>query len=177
MKRLFTISLLIMISSSVWAEFMAPDGKTIADTEYRKSVENFGAQLVITNNEDVDPKHWNAPSEGIYFPTIDKIHKGEIITALIGFKGCAQDENGNCQLTYKFKVMRPDGILYVDLPPDKIWYDRPPPDENKPGLSVGYVRLVVEPYDQTGTYKFVADVKDHVSGKLLSLTNTVVVHD
>ena len=172
MKHLLIIFLFLVIPGGVWAEFMSPDGKTIADTEYRKSIENFGAQLVITNNEDLVPENWNAPINGIYIPTINRVQKGEIFTALIAFNGCSQTENGHCQLTYKLKVLRPDGITYVDLPPD-----RPAAEENFSGLSVGYVRLVVEPYDQTGTYTFVADVKDHVSGKLLSLTNSIVVHD
>ena len=78
MKHLLTIFLFIIIPSGVWAEFMSPDGKTIADTEYRKSMENFGAQLVITNKEELFPENWNAPSKGVYFPTIYKIQKGEI---------------------------------------------------------------------------------------------------
>jgi len=150
---------------------MTPDGLTIEDTEYRKSVENFGAQLVITNKDDITLENGNAPSEGIYLPTTYKVQKGQLITALIAFKGCAQNQNGNCELTYKLKVLQPDGIVFADLPSDK-----PAPEKDYFGLNVGYVRLVVKPNNQTGTYKFVADVQDHVSGKNLSLTNSVVVY-
>lgn len=171
MKYLVTIFFLVILPNGVWAEFMTPDGKTIADTEYRKSIENFGAQLVITNNEDIYPENWNAPSEGVYLPTTDKIQKGQIITALLAFNGCAPNKNGNCELTYKIKVLRPDGLLFADLPADK-----PTPQEDFFGLNIGYIRLIFRPHNQAGTYKFVADVQDHVSGTNLSLTNTVVVY-
>lgn len=171
MKYLFTTFLFIIIPVSVWAEFMTPDGKTIADTEYRKSIENFYAQLVITNREELYLENWDAPSEGIYLPTTDRVQKGQIITAFIAFNGCAQNESGNCELTYKIKVLRPDGGLFADLPSD-----RPTPKEDFFGLNIGYVRLIVRPYNQTGKYTFVADVQDHVSGTHLSLTNSVVVY-
>jgi len=171
MKNPFIFLLLVVMPIGSWAEFMTPDGLTIADTEYRKSVENFGAQLVITNKEEISLENGSAPSEGIYLPTTYKIQKGQIITALIAFKGCTQNKNGNCDLTYKLKVLQPDGIVFADLPSDK-----PAPEENYFGLNVGFVRLVVKPSNQTGTYKFVADVQDHVSGTNLSLTNSVVVY-
>lgn len=170
MKHLVTIFLLAIVPAGVWAEFMTPDGKTIADTAYRKSVNNFGAQLVITNKEDMLLESWNAPLEGIYLPTADQIQKGETITALIAFKGCAQNKNGDCELSYKIKILRPDGALFADLPSD-----RPNPKEDYSGLNVGYIRLIVRPYNQTGTYTFVADVQDHVSGTNFSLTNSVEI--
>ena len=170
MKYLLTIFLFVIVPGGVWAEFMTPDGKMIADTEYRKSVKNLAAQLVITNEEDFLPANLNAPSEGIFLPTIDKIHKGETITVLVAFNGCAQNENGDCELTYKLRVLRPDGGLFADLPSDK-----PSPKEDYFGLNLGYARLIVRPYNQTGTYTFFADVQDHVSGTSFSLTNSVDV--
>jgi len=171
MKNLIILFLVILLPAGVRAEFMTSDGKTIADTDYRKSAENFGVQLVITNKDKVFPEKWNKSPESIFLPTADKIHKGEVITALIAFKGCTQNKYGDCELTYKLRVLRPDGVIFADLPSDK-----PVPEDDYFGQNVGYVRLVVNPYNQTGTYKFVADVRDHVSGTNFLLTNTVVVY-
>ena len=171
MKYLVTIFLFVIIPNGVWAEFMTPDGKMIADTEYRKSVKNLDAQLVITNREELFPVDWNAPSESVYLPTVDKINKGETITVLVAFNGCAQNQNGECELSYKLRVLRPDGGLFADLPSDK-----PSPKEDYYGLNLGYARLIVRPHNQTGTYTFVADVQDHVSGTNLSLINSVIVY-
>ena len=127
---------------SEWLDFQ---GNPQPDTSFRKSKGNFDSWLVLTDDEAEALRQWNRPSPGVTFSSASQISRGEILTALILFRGCGGDNDDNCDVIVKFKIYQPDGALYADLHPMEVWIDKPAPPDGSLGLSVGYLRVLIEP--------------------------------
>jgi hypothetical protein len=97
------------------------------------------------------------PSESVYIDTTDDIERGKVLTAIVTFGGCGADKNGNCNLLVKYKIIQPDGAVYADLPYQEAWVDKPAPQNRSLGMSIGYIRLVIEDDEPLG--KFQRDVQ------------------
>ncbi|MEW8660458.1 MAG: hypothetical protein AB2603_19270 [Candidatus Thiodiazotropha endolucinida] len=173
MKELSAIllSLLILLSSVAKAEWVDKQGNPIPDSDNMKSVGDLIAQLVITDNEAQVLENWGTPSQSVYFPTADKIERNKIITAFVVFGGCAIDANGNCDLGMQITVYQPDGKVYSKLPVMEVWSGKPVPPNRSLGLSVEYMRVIIEPGEQLGKYKIDTKVIDKNSGKSMMLTS------
>jgi len=152
------------------AEWIDKQGNKIPDSDNMKSEANFIAQLVITDNEKQVLKNWGTPSESVYFPTADKIEKNKIITAFVVFGGCTVDTDGNCDLRMQITVYQPDGKVYSKLPIMEVWSGKPVPPNKSLGLSVNYMRVIIEQHEQLGRYKVETKVMDKVSKKDMLLT-------
>jgi hypothetical protein len=136
-----------------------------------KSSGDLIAQLVITDNEKQLLKNWDTPSESVYFPTADKIERNKIITAFIVFSGCAVDANNNCDLKMQITVFQPDGTIYSKLPTMEVWSGKPVPPNRSLGLSVEYMRVMIEPGEQLGTYRVDTKIMDKINGNCMVLTS------
>jgi hypothetical protein len=157
------------VNSATWLD---KSGNVIPDSPGQKSSKNFIAQLVLTDNETLLLKNWNTPSKGVYLPTTNIIEIGKILSAFIVFGGCVTDGFGNCDLVVKFTIIQPDGKVYADLPLMEVWSDKPIPPNNNLGLSVDYVRVIIEPDEQLGEYKVGAEVTDRRGGDSVNLSAT-----
>jgi len=109
MKTKIISIILIFISSVSWASFIGPNKEPLPETEYRKCTTGFCAELVLSSNSEVALRNWNTPSAGVYFPTSEKMKKGEVISAFIVFKSCSLTEQGFCRLTQQLTIYPPDG--------------------------------------------------------------------
>jgi hypothetical protein len=145
------------------------EGKPLSDTPDRKSIGDYGAWLVLTDKESEAFSRWDTPSEGIYINSTEKIERGKILTALIMFSGCGADKNGNCDLVVKFKIVQPDGKVYADLPYQEAWVGKPVPPNKSMGMSVGYIRVVIELGEPLGKYTVHANVRDKNLKKTIEL--------
>lgn len=146
-------------------------GKPLPDAPDRKSIGDFGAWLVLTDKESETFSRWDTPSEGVYLNSIEKIERGKILTALIIFSGCGADRAGNCDLVVKFRIVQPDGKSYADLPYQEAWVGKPVPPNKSLGMSVGYIRIIIEPGEPLGKYKVLANVYDRNLNKTIELLN------
>ena len=174
--KLFAIFLITLASTS-WASFIGPSKEALPETDYRKCTTGFCAELVLSSNSEVALRNWNTPSEGVYFPTSEEMKKGEVISAFIVFKSCALTEQGLCRLTHQLTIYQPDGKVYGKIPESEVWYDKQSPEGESIGLSVDFIKLIVEPHEQLGTYTFKVTVKDYVSGNTTNLTKSINVSE
>jgi hypothetical protein len=166
---------LIALSLPASAGWIDKQGNEIADSDNMKSANSFIAQQIITDDEKQAFKNWGTPSQSVYFPTSDKIERNKIITALIVFGGCAADANGNCDLKMQITVYQPDGAIYSKLPVMEVWSGKPAPPDKSLGLSVGYLRVIIEDGEQLGKYKVATKVTDEISGDSMLLTSYFTV--
>lgn len=168
-KLILIITLLsTTIANAGWID---KQGNKIPDSPHMKSVGNLISQLVITDDEAQVLKNWGTPSESVYFPVANKIQKGKIITAFVVFGGCATDTKGNCNLRMQMIVYKPDGSVYSDLPVMEVWSGKPVPPNKSLGLSVDYMRVIIEPHDPLGKYKIDTKIIDKNSGNKMVLTS------
>jgi hypothetical protein len=147
------------------------EGKPLPDAPDRKSIGDYGAWLVLTDKESEAFSRWGTPSEGVYINSTEKIERGKILTALIMFSGCGADKNGNCDLVVKFKIVQPDGKVYADLPYQEAWVGKPVPPNKSLGMSVGYIRVVIESGEPLGKYTVHANVRDRNLKKTIDLVS------
>ena len=103
--------LLLSVTASVFAEeTMAwrQDGKPIQNEEARKSINGFGAALIITPDADWEAK-WNTPSDTRpRFSTVDKLKIGAEATVLIFFANPMLNPDGRVDVTCDVKITRPN---------------------------------------------------------------------
>jgi len=156
----------LVIDASAWID---RKGNPLPDEPERKSIGNFGAWLVLTDKEGQAFANWATPSESVYIDTTDKIERGRILTAIVTFSGCGADKNGNCNLLVKYKIIQPDGAVYADLPYQEAWVDKPAPNNRSLGMSMGYIRMVIEDDEPLGKYTVQAKVVDRNLNKSLDL--------
>lgn len=167
----FLLSAFILTSPIAKAGWVDKQGNPIPDSDNMKSVGDLIAQLVITDNEAQVLKNWGTPSQSVYFPTADKIEVNKIITVFVVFGGCAVDAKGNCDLRMQITVYQPDGKVYSKLPVMEVWSDKPVPPNRSLGLSVEYMRVIIEPGEQLGRYKIDTTVIDKISSNSMMLTS------
>ena len=160
---------LFLLSAAAIAGWVDKQGNPIPDSDNMKSVGDLIAQLVVTDNEAQVLKNWGTPSQSVYLPTADEIERNKIITAFVVFGGCAVDANGNCDLRMQITVYQPDGKIYSKLPVMEVWSGKPVPPNRSLGLSVKYMRVIIEPGEQLGMYKIDTNVIDKIGGKSMVL--------
>ncbi|MBT1073443.1 hypothetical protein [Pelotalea chapellei] len=112
MKILLTcFFLLLSVTASVFGnETMGwrQDGKSIQNEDARKSINGFGAALIITPDLDWDAK-WNTPADtSPRFSTVDKLKVGSEATILIFFANPKLNSDGNVNVTCDVKISRPN---------------------------------------------------------------------
>ena len=156
-------------SAAASAEWINRAGEPLPDSDARKAVGAFGAQLIFVGDEGELFRRWNTPSESVNVETADTVRVNEDINAFVVFGGCARDAAGNCSVAMRFEVLRPDGAVYARTPPMEVWHGKPAPRGRSLGLSVEYLKIVIEPGDQLGNYEVRAWVRDNHSGNVLKL--------
>jgi hypothetical protein len=171
-KIILTCSAIFISGSAYAANWVDKSGKPIPDSPSLKSSKNFIARLILTDNEPKLFKNWNTPSKEVFTPTTNTIEKGKILSAFIIFGGCATDSQDNCDLVVQFKIFQPDGKVYADLPLMEVWSGKPIPPDKTLGLSVGYLRVIIEPDEPLGQYKVDAKVTDRRGRDSVKLSAT-----
>lgn len=174
--KIGVLSIMLLFYHSIsLASFIGPDQKPLPETEFRKCTPDFCVELVLTSDSELALRNWNTPSKGVYFPTKKDIKKGQMISAFIIFKACTTTERGYCRLSQQLTIYQPDGKVYSKIPESEIWYNKKSPEGESIGLSVDYVKLIVEPNEQVGTYTFNVTVKDYVSDTTAYLSKSINV--
>jgi hypothetical protein len=161
--RTLTASLLILptVASAGWIN---RSGESLPDTDASKAVGDFGAQMIFVSDERELLRLWATPSETVEAKTTDTVETNGFINAFIVFGGCKPDASGNCSVAMRFRVLRPDGMVYAETPDMEVWRAKPAPRGRSIELSVDYLKIRIEPMDQLGAYTINAQVKDENSG-------------
>ena len=90
------------------------NGAPVANSESRKSVDGFGAALIVTSDSDWEKK-WNTPSnETPKFTTVDKLKRGEKAWILIFFANPRADARDSVDVVCDIKISRPNGKTTED---------------------------------------------------------------
>ena len=169
--------LLAVLSSCANAEWVNEQGANLPDSEDRKTVGDFGAQLVFVADEQALFKQWATPSATIDLNTVESVTIGQPISAFVIFSGCKPAPKGVCDVSMRLQVIQPGGKIYYETPALEVWQDKPAPPAGALQLSARYLKFVVEPQDQRGRYIIQAQVRDDNAGAVLSLQKAFGVTD
>jgi hypothetical protein len=162
----FLFLLLPAIASADWID---KQGESFPDSDSRKTIGTFSAQLLLLADEQQLFKYWATPSDIVNVKTIDSVWVNDTINAVVVFSGCKPNWRANCNVTMRFRVIQPDGKVYADVPPIEAWKDKPAPHGKSPELGMQYLKVRIEPKDQLGTYVVSAQVRDNIAGTVLHL--------
>jgi hypothetical protein len=164
-----TLVFLLLLPAVASADWIDKQGESFPDSDNRKTIGTFGAQLLLIADEQQLFKHWTTPSEIVNVKTIDSVWVNETINAVVVFSGCKASRRGNCNVIMRFRVIQPDGKVYADVPPIEGWQDKPAPSGKSQELGVQYLKVRIEPKDQAGRYVVYAQVRDNNTGAVLHL--------
>ena len=168
MRKLITIAL-IFISTIVMAQDIGwrdKDGNPVPNTNAMKSINGFGARLVVTPDKDWEEK-WNTPSENIpHFTEAKDVGYGQELTILIFFTNPKAGDNGRMNITCDIQVIRPDETYSINVNDVNCANWEAPPEQYKYNvlLSQAVIKYVGEPKDLPGTWRVQINLKDKNAG-------------
>lgn len=167
--KIFAWLLLLTLSSTASAGWINKQGDRLPDSEDRKAIGDFGAQLVFVTDEQALFKTWATPSETVDLKTVESVTINQPISAFVIFSGCKPSAKGLCNVSMRFRVIQPDGEVYSETPAMEVWQNKPAPHARALELSVQYLKIVVEPHEQRGRYTIQVQVRDDNTGSVVSL--------
>ena len=144
------------------------DGKIAPNDEHVKSINGFGAQLWIIEDQEFFEK-WNIPSDTVKINNVYKAKRGKPVFVIILFGNPGVDEKGKAQIEGSIKIKTAEGKIYGEVQNANIWRDLPAPKKNSLGLSVDYMGIVIEPTDPSGIYRVETTVHDKIKNVKLNL--------
>ncbi len=74
------------------------------------------------------------------------------------------------------KIYQPDGKIYAKFYDMEVWGNKPIPPNNSLGLSVDFIRFIMEADEQMGIYKMDVIVTDHFDNKKIKLSKSFNVY-
>jgi len=166
---------LILVSFTSYAGWRDKNGNPVADTEWLKSSNGFGVQLLVIEDEEEFLKRWGKPTKTVQANTTSTTYRGETISTPIIFIGCGIDKKGNCSVSTSFKLLKPDGSIYADINRAEVWDNKPAPPNRTLGLSTDFLKIKIEQDDPFGVYTLKAIVTDKNKKITLSLTQKFTV--
>ena len=156
-------------AQAAWGD---PSATPASYGEYAQSPEHFGAQLVLTPDEAQFVRVWGSSRAPLSLPSVDLVHRGSAVTAVLVFQGCTPDPSGKCDVVADFSVLGPGGA-YISGGSGRLWSGGPMPGRLLLGdASMG---LSFDATDPIGQYRVIVTVKDRVSGQTLSLWSALKV--
>lgn len=157
-------SLLPFAAQGAWID---PGGKPLPDTEAMRSAGDFGVQIVLTADEEQFRQTWNSSKTPPKLSSTNTVRLGSPVSALLIFHGCSPNAGGVCDVVSEFILEGPDGSK-VPAGGGPVWSGKPMQQRL---LQLGQASMTVgfDKSDPVGVYKIIANVKDKVSGKTLSV--------
>lgn len=168
------VLLAMLIAGPALAGWTSPSGAPLADTEDMRSAGLFGAQLVLTTQENDVRKNWISTRGTPSIPATNVVNKGQHLRALIVFHGCKANKFGYCNVTAEYSVESPDGTV-VPIGTGPVWKGVP--------SKMGYLQMSQVAADipfvsksLPGTYVVRAMVRDTVANAEIPLTYSKLVY-
>jgi hypothetical protein len=169
MPTLRILIFLLMIPTVAVAGWINKQGEKLPNSDDRKAVGDFGAQLILVADERELFKRWATPSETVDVKTTDTVEVNGFISAFIVFSGCKANAKGDCDVSMRFRVTQPDGKVYAETPAMEVWENKPTPRGKALELSVQYLKVRIEPKDQLGRYVIYSQVRDNNTDTVIQL--------
>jgi hypothetical protein len=125
-----------------------------AKADYRKDGLSL---LVVLINDKGFLDEWQRPEMPQVIP-IDTYKRGDEVIPIIIFSSDGKDENGNADLTYDIKIMKPDGTTYGDFKQLEVWKNAAAPVMH---LVKQPIDIRLEENDPLGLYRIEATIHDN----------------
>lgn len=142
-------------------------GKPMPDSENMRSAEDFGVQIILTADEGLFRQTWNSSKTPPKLSTTNTVRLGAPVSAMLIFHGCSPNTGGVCDVASEFILEAPDGSK-TPAGGGPVWTGKPMQQRL---LQLGLASMTVR-FDKTdpiGDYIITANVKDKVSGRVLSV--------
>ncbi|MDR0775860.1 MAG: hypothetical protein LBE81_04395 [Azonexus sp.] len=164
------VALLPLAAHSAWID---STGKPIPDTENMRSAGDFGVQILLTADEEQFRQTWNSSKTPPKLSTTNTVRLGGSVSALLIFHGCSPNSGGVCDVASEFILEAPDGTK-TPAGDGPVWSGKPMQQRL---LQLGLTSMTVgfDKTDPTGDYKIIANIKDKVSGRALSVVTRLKV--
>jgi hypothetical protein len=176
MRRMLLVLMLIPLCDAR-GQWIDKQGNTLPDAEDRKSVGTFGAEIIFTTDPEALEQRWATPSDTVHVNSVDSVRINQPISAFIVFSGCKPTASRTCNVSMSFRVIQPDGKQYAATPSMEVWRDKPAPTRHGLALSVEYLKIRIEPHEQQGRYVVQVEVRDEISGDVISLKKAFVAKE
>jgi len=167
---LFLALSLPLIAQSAWID---SSGKPVPDTESMRSAGDFGVQVVLTPDDKQFRQTWNSTKGTPKLSSTNSVRLGSSVAAVLIFHGCSPNAAGVCDVVSEFVLESPDGAK-TPTGGGPVWTVAP----LRAGLlQLGQTSMAVgfDKTDQVGDYKVIANVKDKVSGRALTVIGRLKV--
>lgn len=163
-------ALLPFTAQGAWID---PTGKQMPDTESMRSAGDFGVQIVLTANEGQFRQTWNSSKSPPKLSTTNTVNLGASVSAMLIFHGCSPNAGGVCDVASEFILEAPDGSK-TPAGGGPVWAGKPMQQRL---LQLGQASMTVgfDKTDPVGNYKIIANIKDKVSGQVLSVMTRLKV--
>jgi len=158
MKILTALMTLILFGGTLATAQWKKGDERAPDTADRKSVNGFGAHLLIVENPRAFIEKWQKPETPKIDP-VSEVKRGVLLGAFVLFAGCKPDAQGLCNSEVDYTVYKPDGTIYAERKEQPLWKEAPPPGTNIQ-LSNAILVIRMEKEDPVGDYKVKARVAD-----------------
>lgn len=174
MKRILkreslAVAVAILVGGSATAQWYV-NGKPTADLDFAKSVGEFRAALILTDQPKEFFDAWRKPGDPVRLYGSNRAHRGKPIEAIVIFSNCEAGPDGLCDATVDFVVFRPDGSVYGKAENTELWLKKPPPVKNAIQFGVQTLGVTIEPDDPAGKYRVETTVRDNVRAASVRLT-------
>jgi hypothetical protein len=176
MRRAF-FTLLLLCFCDARAQWVDKQGAVLPDVDDRKSIGTFGAEMIFTTDPEELEMRWDTPSDTVKVDSVDSVQINQPISAFVVFSGCKPTPSQNCRVSMNFRVIQPDGKQYAATPAMEVWRDKPAPTRHRLALSVDYLKIRIEPHEQRGPYMVQVEVRDEISGTVISLKKPFIAKD
>lgn len=175
MKIVLALMTLVLLGGTpATAQWKKGDERT-PDTPDRKSVNGFGAHLIIVENPRAFIEEWQKPETPKINP-VSEVKRGVVIGAFVLFAACKPDPQGLCNAEVDYTVYKPDGTIYAERKQQPLWKEAPPPGTNIQ-LSNAILGIRMEQNDPVGDYKVKARVADLNAQISFELETKFRLHD
>ena len=158
MRTCAALVLLLFFCSGIASAQWKKDNERLPDTPDRKSVGEFGGNLLVVKNPRAFIEEWQKPETPNITPA-STAKRGDLLGAFVLFARCKPDAQGNCNSEVDYAVYKPDGSLYAERKAQPLWKEAPPPGTNIQ-LSKAILGIRIEEKDPAGEYVVKATVSD-----------------
>jgi hypothetical protein len=132
-----------------------------------RSAGDFGVQVVLTPDDRQFRQTWNSSQGTPKLSSTGSVRLGSSVSAVLIFHGCEPGAAGVCDVVSEFAVESPDGAR-TPAGGGPVWSLAP----MQAGLlQLGQATMTVgfDKADPVGDYKVIANVKDKVSGRAVTV--------
>lgn len=168
------MTLVLLGGAPATAQWKNGDNPT-PDTPDRKSVNGFGAHLLIVENPRAFIEEWQKPETPKINP-VSEVKRGVVIGAFVLFAACKPDPQGLCNSEVDYTVYKPDGSIYAERKDQPLWKEAAPPGTNIQ-LSNAILGIRMQQNDPVGDYKVKARVTDLNAKISFELETKFRLHD